>query len=186
MGKIYDNTDVRKGFITLGNRNAFGGETNTYIINKYNNITNFQENIKVLRLAEMYLIRSEALAQMNGNGTSGMPDLLTVSNARNEIDPTPSQDGTLSTFAPLILLENRKEFAFEGHRIFDLTRISVPGGDPTATYSYFHYKFQNLTSGQKARSGKMSSTLKKYSIMPIPFTETKNNPALKGFQNLGY
>ena len=193
MWRIYDSSDVRgpyqgqQGFIFPGNRNAFGGETNTLIINKYNNISDFQENIKVFRLAEMYLIRSEALAYSAQSGTAGMPDLLTVSRARNEIDPSPTQDGTLTTFVPLILLENRKEFAFEGHRIFDLTRISsITATDPTTTYSYEHYKFQTLTAKQLARSGKMSSTLKKYAIMPIPYTEIKNDPALVGFQNLGY
>ena len=183
LAKIFDTLDARRGFITLGKRNSFGGENPAYIVNKYNNITDYEEDIQIFRLAEMYLIRSEALAYSNKSGNAGMPDLLTVSKARNEI--TPVQDGTLTTYVPLILSENRKEFVFEGHRVFDLTRIASYGApDPTTTYSYYHYKTQHLAPGQLARSGKMNSTLKKLALMPIPHTDILNNPNLQ--QNLDY
>ena len=198
MWKIYDSLDVRRGFMTPGNRAAFGGETNTLIINKYNDITNFNENIKVLRLAEMYLIRSEAQGYLT-SPTAGYPDLLKVANSRNEIiNPNPPTSTT--SFDTAILLENRKEFAFEGHRIFDLTRIKNSSSKVASikgyTYAYYHYTKQNLTytvkSGVKtyqlARSGSLTSTLKKYAIMPIPNTDKKDYLAdsVYLFQNLDY
>ncbi|MFP5042438.1 RagB/SusD family nutrient uptake outer membrane protein [Parasediminibacterium sp. JCM 36343] len=185
MYNIYDTVDARRGFITPGRRNSFGGEDSTYIINKYSNITNYQENIKIFRLAEMYLIRSEALALSSGV-QSAIPDLITITSARKEIlKADTSSKATLVTFMPTILLENRKEFAFEGHRIFDLTRIHDQTSTRlTTTYAYYHYRYQTLTKGQIPRSGAMISTLKKYALLPIPNTDRKNNIALT--QNLGY
>jgi|GEM_PF-145952 len=195
MWKIYDTLDVRGpyqgpgGFIYPGNRNAFGGETNTLIINKYNNITNYNENIKVFRLAEMYLIRAEAEGYSSVGISTGYQDLLKVANARNEIiRPTPPT--SLPSFDTAILLENRKEFAFEGHRIFDLTRIKN-SNHPTSkgyTYSYYHYTQQKLKAGQVARSGSLTSTLKKYAIMPIPLTDIRDYTAdsIHLYQNLDY
>jgi len=188
MWKIYDSLDVRRGFMTQGNRAAFGGETNTLIINKYNDITNFNENIKVFRLAEMYLIRAEAQGYLT-SPSAGYPDLLKVANARNEII-NPNPPTTTPSFDTAILLENRKEFAFEGHRIFDLTRIKNSNHTTSKgyTYSYYHYKLQKLSSGQVARSGSLTSTLKKYAIMPIPLTDIRDYTAdsVKLYQNLDY
>ena len=196
LGKIYDSLDVRGpyqgpgGFIYPGNRNAFGGETNTLIINKYNDITNFNENIKVFRLAEMYLIRAEAEGYLT-SPSAGYPDLLKVAYARNEII-NPNPPTSRPSFDTAILLENRKEFAFEGHRIFDLTRIKNSNTKYASiqgyTYSYYHYKVQKLTSGQLARSGSLTSTLKKYAIMPIPLTDVRDYTAdsVKLYQNLDY
>ena len=196
MWKIYDTADVRRGFMTPGNRAAFGGETNTLIINKYNDITNYAENIKIFRIAEMYLIRAEAEGYSTGVST-GYQDILKIANARNEII-SPTAPTTASGFDADILLENRKEFAFEGHRIFDLTRVrnSSHLTTPGYTYSYYHYTKQNLTytikngvvTYQLARSGALTSTLKKYAIMPIPLTDIndykKDSVTLN--QNLDY
>ena len=69
----------------------------------------------------MYLIRAEAEGYSMGFST-GYQDILKIANARNEII-SPTAPTTASGFDAAILLENRKEFAFEGHRIFDLTRV---------------------------------------------------------------
>lgn len=198
MWKIYDSLDVRRGFLTPGNRAAFGGETNTLIINKYNDITNYNENIKVFRLAEMYLIRAEAQGYLT-SPSDGYPDLLKVANARNEII-NPNPPTSTPSFDTAILLENRKEFAFEGHRIFDLTRIKNSNTKYASikgyTYSYYHYTKQNLTytvkngvkTYQLARSGALTSTLKKYAIMPIPLTDINDykKDSVTLVQNLDY
>jgi hypothetical protein len=193
MGKIYDSLDVRgpyqgtAGFFYPGNRNAFGGETNTYIINKYNNIYNFNENIKIFRLSEMYLIRAEAEGYSISYG-AGYTDLLKIANARNEIiRQTPPL--TRSSFDTAILLENRKEFAFEGHRIFDLTRIKNSNHTSQGyTYSYYHFFVQKVKSGQLARSGSLTSTQKKYALMPVPSADIKDyaSDSLTLLQNLDY
>ncbi|MFM8806683.1 MAG: hypothetical protein ACKOD1_04910, partial [Sphingomonadales bacterium] len=61
--EAYSATDVRRQFVELGNRNSLGGEVNVPLALKYINISTFLENIKVLRFAEMYLSRAEALAR---------------------------------------------------------------------------------------------------------------------------
>jgi len=177
--KMYDNNDVRRGFVTLGKRNSYGGENPCYVVNKYNNITNYEENIKLFRLSEMYLIRAEAL------GYSDIPsaynDIKTVAAARNETLGTPPT--TDITFFPLILLENRKEFAFEGHRIFDLNRIHDPAAtdNPSTTYSFVHYNSQTKTInrfGSFLTSAGAESTTIKLNILPIPYSERLRNPLL--------
>lgn len=90
-----------------------------YYAYKYNDIETGADNVIVLRLSEMYLIRAEAVARQNGNITA----------IRNDIDVVRDRAGlsgtSASTHAALLLAieqERRLEFAFEGHRWFDLVR----------------------------------------------------------------
>ena len=183
--KLYDSTDVRRGFVTLGKRNSYGGENPCYVVNKYNNITNYEENIKLFRLSEMYLIRAEALGY--SDFTSAYNDIKTVASARNEkLGTAPTTD---VTFFPLILKENRKEFAFEGHRIFDLNRVHDPSAtdNPATTYNFVHYNSQTKTInrfGSFLTSTGAESTTIKLNVLPIPFSERQRNPLL--IQNYKY
>jgi len=68
-----------------------------------------------------------------------------------------------------ILNERRKEFAFEGHRLFDLTRLK-----------------QTFI---KTRRGSTTFTIvapENRTIMPIPQRELDANPKMAGQQNPGY
>ena len=177
--KMYDNTDARRDFVTLGKRNSYGGENPCYVINKYNNISNYEENIKLFRLSEMYLIRAEALGY--SDIASAYNDIKTIALARNEIlGAVPTNK---VTFFPLILLENRKEFAFEGHRIFDLNRVHDPSAtdNPATTYNFVHYNSQTKTInrfGSFLTSSGVESTTIKLNILPIPYSERLRNPLL--------
>jgi hypothetical protein len=75
----------------------------------------------MFRLAEMYLNRAEANAKL-GNENEALADVNEIRQNRGLenalIDSVP--DG--STILSLVLDERRIELAFEGHRIFDLTR----------------------------------------------------------------
>ncbi len=72
----------------------------------------------VIRIAELYLIRAEARAQL-GNVTDGAADLNAVRSRADLAATTASNAGEL-----LLAIENerRLEFAFEAHRWFDLVR----------------------------------------------------------------
>jgi hypothetical protein len=92
---------------------------------KYQDLSEGADAVIVVRLAEMYLIKAEALAYTGG-------DIATV---RQNIDVVRSRAGLAPTEATsyeelklAILAERRHEFAFEGHRWFDLvrTRTAIP------------------------------------------------------------
>lgn len=89
--------------------------------NKYQELSEGGDPVMVIRLAEMYLIVAEALAYTNG-------DIATI---QHNIDVVRSRAGlpptTASTYDELKLAienERRFEFAFEGHRWFDLVRTN--------------------------------------------------------------
>lgn len=113
--KLYDafeETDVRRD-VSI----ALDGN-NLYAI-KYYDIETGTDNVYVLRLAEMYLIRAEALVLLN----------TSLETARDDINAIRERAGleALTTTDPVLLEEQvmlmrQLEFAFEGHRWFDLTR----------------------------------------------------------------
>jgi len=77
------------------------------------------DNVKVLRLSEIYLNRAEAYAQMNQ--LSEATDDLNMIRNRAGLDDL-SEDYTQEDLLEEIYLERRRELAFEGHRIWDITR----------------------------------------------------------------
>ncbi|HEY5748502.1 MAG TPA: RagB/SusD family nutrient uptake outer membrane protein [Chryseolinea sp.] len=96
---------------------AFAG-TLAYPI-KYDDLSLGADNVIILRLAEMYLIRAEAEAELEGN-VSAIQDDIDVIRTRAKLPGT-----SASSFADLLRViekERRVEFAFEGHRWFDLVR----------------------------------------------------------------
>src|SRR5690606_540027 len=88
---------------------------------KYADLSLGAENVIVLRLADMYLIRAEAEAELLGNVTL-------IQNDINEIRERANLNLTFETshsqLLRIIEKERRIEFAFEGHRWFDLVRTS--------------------------------------------------------------
>ncbi|ADQ78631.1 RagB/SusD domain protein [Paludibacter propionicigenes WB4] len=125
---------------------------------KYKDMSLGDKNIIVLRLAEMYLIRAEAEA----HSATGV-----ISNVQDDINKIRNRAGLANTDAatmPDLLLaiekERRLEFAFEGHRWFDLVRTNrALDLLPNVTKSY-----------------KM--------LFPIPLSEINANSKMK--QNPGY
>lgn len=95
-----------------------------------------QDNIPVIRISELYLMRAEANAELKEYAT-----------ARADIDALRTKRGlepTTVTNAALldeILLQRRLELAFEGFRFFDLKRrgmdISKPESKPAVPYTDF-------------------------------------------------
>lgn len=91
---------------------------------KYGDLaTDIGTNVIVSRLAEMYLIRAEALA--NTQGIAGALPALNAVRSRSLPDkPILEQDvPNLDAFNDVLIRERRLELAFEGHYWFDLVRL---------------------------------------------------------------
>lgn len=126
---------------------------------KYNDLSTGSDNVIVLRLAEMYLIRAEATAQQTG-------DLQTIKDDINTIRFRANLGGTTAVSHPALLAaieeERRLEFAFEGHRWFDLVRTGR-AVDALPTVS-------NVNQ----------------TLFPIPLSEILTNTSSGMYQNPGY
>lgn len=165
----YAATDVRKGFITRSRRTGSGGENPANIVNKYSNVSTFDENVKVIRLAEMYLNRAEANAQLGKDDLARTDVNVIISRSNSDATAVIPATTTGAALLTAILNERRKELAFEGHRLFDLTR--------------------NKLSFTKIRRGGLTINVtypNEKTILPIPQRELDANPNIRGQQNPGY
>ena len=117
---LYAATDVR-GSTSLFNRLATNG-INYWYTKKYSATGGSATPVKLLRLAEIYLIRAEAAAEKSTpDFTVANADLNTIAKRANPAATTLNfTDKSLLINA--IMLERRKELAFEGNLLYDLTR----------------------------------------------------------------
>ncbi|WP_183572948.1 RagB/SusD family nutrient uptake outer membrane protein [Mucilaginibacter sp. X5P1] len=72
----------------------------------------------VIRIAEMYMIRAEALGR-----TKGLADMNLIRTNRGLTALTAADVPDNDTYAQAVADEDRAEFNFEGHRYFDLARL---------------------------------------------------------------
>ncbi|WP_207433005.1 RagB/SusD family nutrient uptake outer membrane protein [Sabulibacter ruber] len=79
------------------------------------------DNIPVIRIAEMYLNRAEAYANTAGGDVNALLDVNRIRTNRG-LEPSLALGQDLKNE---ILLQRRLEFAFEGHRFFDLKRLGL-------------------------------------------------------------
>jgi len=159
---LYNVADVR--LKALKTDPLLAGPYAPYRVNKYPDVKGY-DNIKVIRLAEIYLIRAEARANLGTNNTGAQQDLNMV------------RLRALSTAAPVtdigqelkdkIMLERRLELCFEGQRLWDLmrTKKDIVRIQCTAVKCLIPY-------GDKTN------------VLPIPQVETDTNPNMT--QNPGY
>ena len=89
---------------------------------KEGNTSPFENNIKVLRLAEMYLISAEANYRLGSDGEA----LNRLNDLRQARGLNDLNDISFSVIAE----ERRKELACEGHRLFDLARLELDNSRP--------------------------------------------------------
>lgn len=168
--------DQRKAFWVGTYTTTSGTKTTYYFSYKYKvsllngSPTNITEYTMVLRLAEQYLIRSEARAQQN-NLSGAVADLNTIRNRAGLPNIADSIASSQSSMLNAILHERQVELFTEwGHRWFDLIRMgavdSVMG---------------NPVNACKSKNGTWDDHSKLY---PIQSTELGNDPNL--VQNPGY
>lgn len=98
------------------------------VIKYFRSATN-DDNVPLIRLAEMYLIRAEANARIAGAAGATTASILTDINViRNRAGLAPLQIGDIATTESAlteILKQRRFELAFEGHRYSDLRRFGL-------------------------------------------------------------
>ncbi|MFO7977309.1 MAG: RagB/SusD family nutrient uptake outer membrane protein [Bacteroidales bacterium] len=80
------------------------------------------DNTPILRLSEMYLIAAEAYARQASPDLEKARFYLNAIRERGNPDATAITTDNAQALAELIYLEKRIEFAFEGHRFFDIRR----------------------------------------------------------------
>ncbi len=137
---------------------AYDG-TNAYA-NKYIDLSKGEDNVIVLRLAEMFLIRAEAEANKTSpNLTAVAADIDTI-RGRSNLGQTTAV--TKNDLLLAIEQERRVEFAFEGQRWNDLVRTGrAIAVIPTVSNS-------NKT------------------LFPVPLSELQTNKSPEMIQNPGY
>lgn len=190
--EAYSATDVRRQFVELGNRNSLGGEVNVPLALKYVNISTFLENTKVLRVAEMYLSRAEALARqaaLTGDQaalTNSLADLNLLRARRDtatgsrplqvSLLPTPPVGQiSITAYLDTIMLERRREFALEGQRLFDLNRTRT---------NYVKISSAGNAVSRLIDYNAITSSLYNRTILPLPVGEVQANTNL--IQNPGF
>lgn len=162
-------------FVQLLNNPAVGGGrsaligsiTQSGITNWYGNLyyrKDASDPAYIFRIAEMYLIRAEARAQLNNlSVTNGA--LFDLNQVRDRAGLTPAVATTQTDVLRAIEEERRYEFAFEAHRWYDLARTGrakavLEALDPNVKVDDHEYLF------------------------PIPVTQIQLDPNLE--QNPGY
>jgi hypothetical protein len=123
--RSYDSAnDVRYSSYFATDSSLVSGGQLPNIINKYagqSGALNLAD-VKVFRVAEMYLIRAEAYAR-TGKLPEGSKDLNVLRAARIQ-GYTSQTFNSAAELTSAIFAERYKELAFEGHRLFDLRRTN--------------------------------------------------------------
>ncbi len=168
---LYSPADVRTSVLVTGTTKSGADAT---IVNKYPNAAGSdRDNLKVIRLSEIYLIAAEAsLPENEPDALKYLNDLM----ARRD----PAFPGYSSSGGQLlndIVQERRKELAFEGNRLFDLNRLKLPiarvdnpGAIPAGQNNV------NLTIPYADHRR----------VYPIPLGEIQSNANIATQQNAGY
>ncbi|MFL9485257.1 RagB/SusD family nutrient uptake outer membrane protein [Chitinophagaceae bacterium LWZ2-11] len=164
---LYSATDIRQSVMALGTGNNGGP---AYIVLKFPNAQNTsdKDNLKVLRLSDVYLIAAES--SLPGNETDAKKYLNLLMAQRD-----PSFTGYASTGVQLlndIIQERRKELAFEGDRFYDLNRLK---------------RDINRTANSSAITAPASIPYTDYRrLAPIPLSEIQANVNIASQPNPGY
>ena len=115
---LYDSLDTRQN----ANLREYSGALR---LGKYFR-TDGSDNLIIVRLAEMYLIRAEAIARQDyasaARQQAAQDDINVIRNRAGLTDVDPTTVATLDTFIDEVLVQRRLELDQEGHRWHDLVR----------------------------------------------------------------
>jgi tetratricopeptide (TPR) repeat protein len=163
---LFEDSDDRKALIyqygASAATNATGAKFNW--TSKYSGgvVSPYVDNIKILRYADVLLMKAEALA-MQGQYAPAAALVVTLRTNRNASVAGVPTDASI---IPYILTERRRELFYEGQRFFDLKRRGM-----------------DITKPAKIAGGTVPYTDRRI-LMPIPNGEVNNVPGLP--QNPGY
>jgi hypothetical protein len=116
-----------------------------------------QQNWHIIRLADVYLMRAEALAEINQDPSLANADLSRL-RSRVGMANFVGDGMTMTNFRKALLQERSAELSMEGHRFFDLTRMGVYD-------EYCRLTFGNTIGARQAEDY----------TWPIPIIETAAN-----------
>lgn len=160
----FDAADVRKALYPVVPRPASPPGASIPTVNKYPVINGDVNDTKVLRLSEMYLIAAEA--SLPGSEADALTYVNYITSRRSA--PAIASAGT-QLFEDIIL-ERRKELAFEGDRYMDLMRLKRDvvrsTNYPAAARNILYSNFRR--------------------IFPIPQSELDANENIRSQQNPGF
>jgi len=169
---LYNSTDVRSKLLLSGYTK---GGYPAIVVNKFPNAENpsDRDNLKVIRLAEVYLIAAEA--SLPGNESDAK---LYLNDLMAQRDPSLVYSSTGAQLLSDIVQERRKELAFEGDRLYDLNRLKLPvdraDNGPGALPAGLNNINLYIPYSDYRR------------ISPIPDVEIQANPNIAKQQNPGY
>ena len=106
--------------VSEGWSDSYWSKTSYPYINKYR--ADDKSDNYILRLADIILLKAEALNELSGSGWSSAATLVNQVRNRVNLGVTPASDQASMRLA--IENERRLELAFEGHRWFDLLRTN--------------------------------------------------------------
>lgn len=154
-----DVNDVRKSLIAASTKNVLKYPTSGAVRDN---------NMPIIRLSEMYLIKAEALAEMEMDEEARIAVNAILLRANPAATPYTQSGDALKD---IIQEERRKELMFEGHRLFDLTR-----------------KKKSFTAFSDAAGNAIDVTYpNNLAILPIPQAEIDANENIsQAQQNAGY
>jgi tetratricopeptide (TPR) repeat protein len=173
---MYAATDIRKS--VYFQVSPYNGVNQIHIAKYFGRASGNANTVdaKVLRVADVLLIRAEAYARL-GKLTEALADLNALKAQR--YSPYVPFSGTLAQTLDEILKERRLELAFEGDRFFDLKRLNLPVTRTTV------YGDKADGSGNKFPSYAQTLPVGDYRFqLPIPQTEINVNTNMK--QNPNY
>ena len=132
----YEPADVRLSLIQTHT------DGSPYFLKFNGSVGPYTDNVPIFRYPELVLIRAEASAEL-GDDTNAQEDLETLRVARGldaygSANPAPNGAALIDA----VMDERRREFAFEGHRWFDLKRrgMDIPKQEGLPTISYTDYR----------------------------------------------
>lgn len=166
---IYIKTDATLAGLNRPNATHPGRIINKYAGGAYGTNTENLVNSKMMRTAEMYLIRAEARAEQN-NLLGATTDINTLRMNRITGYVDVATFATKDAAITEILAERFKELAFEGHRFWDLKRKGVA--------------VARLAADAQSVEGTTLPANDFRFALPIPDPEMKANKAM--VQNPGY
>ncbi|WP_031529524.1 RagB/SusD family nutrient uptake outer membrane protein [Dyadobacter crusticola] len=157
---LYSRSDIRRLLVISGKRES--AENPAWIVQKYTHVEGDRDNKKVIRLSEMYLIAAEAAYRTEREDVAR----YYLNELVRQRDPVFRYTSTGPTLLSDIIIERRKELAFEGDRLHDLNRLQQEIHKTDGQFKTvipFHHP---------------------YRIGPIPEAEINDNPHMR--QNEGY
>ncbi len=153
----------RRATISFDTQNLRGSD-NGWTVRKYGTELETNNNIAIMRLAEVYLIRAEARARQ-GRLTGENGAIADINVLRTRARAPALAAAAQADVLAAIERERVYELAFEGHRWYDLIRTGRVQAVMSAFSPNWNARFERW---------------------PVPQTEIQQNPTIRTQQNPGY